>query len=267
MVEENRPKLRARDFGLPDYFDMQADVGHTKHVGGWFSTQEIAELCHLGPGQELLYVGAGAGAAATKIALEYGCRVVGVDLLESMVHAANECAERRGVQDLVEFQVGDARALPFGDNRFDVLLCESVNTFIPDLVRAASEYVRVVKPGGYVGLNEAVWVEEPPEAGAQLMESLTGQQLQKPEVWVAMLERAGLIDIVSRTYPVDMKVEFRSQTGFIGFRDYLRILGRFFKGLFTDTATRSLMRLALSEPRSAYDYMGYGLYVGRKPLA
>jgi arsenite methyltransferase len=265
MSEHHESRLRSRDFGLPDYFDMQADVGHTKHVGGWFSTQEIAGLCHLGAGQELLYVGAGAGAAATKIALEYGCRVVGVDLLESMVRSAEEWAERRGVQNLVEFRVGDAQALPFEDNRFDVLLCESVNTFVPDLDRAASEYVRVVKPGGYVGLNEAVWVEDPPEAGAQLIETLTGQQLRKPEAWAAILEKAGLIDIVSRTYAVDMKVEFRSQTGFISFRDYMRILGRFVKNIFTDSTSRKLMRLAFSEPRSAYDYMGYGLYVGRKP--
>jgi arsenite methyltransferase len=267
MAEDKKSRTRAKDFGLPNYFDMQADVGHTKHVGGWFSTQEIAELCHLGAGQELLYVGAGAGAAPTKIALEYECRVVGIDLLESMVHAAEEWAERRGVKDLVEFRVGDAQALPFEDNRFDVLLCESVNTFVPDLDRAAAEYVRVVKPGGYVGLNEAVWVEEPPEAGAMLIETLTGQQLRNAQEWEAMLVRAGLTEIVSRTYAVDMKVEFRSQTGFIGFRDYLRILGRFFKGIFTDAATRGLMRLAFSEPRSAYDYMGYGLYVGRKPIA
>jgi hypothetical protein len=28
-----------------------------------------------------------------------------------------------------------------------------------------------------------------------------------------------------------------------------------------------LMRLALQEPRSVYAYMGYGLYVGRKPVS
>ena len=32
-----------------------------------------------------------------------------------------------------------------------------------------------------------------------------------------------------------------------------------------DQNTRKLMRLALSEPRAMYDYMGYGLYVGQKP--
>ena len=82
-----------------------------------------------------------------------------------------------------------------------------------------------------------------------------------------MLERAGLVDIVSRTYAVEVRKEIRSQSGFIGFRGYMRILGRFLKGFVSKPSYRSLMQIAFSEPRSAYDYMGYGLYVGRKPVA
>ncbi|MFV9675640.1 MAG: class I SAM-dependent methyltransferase, partial [Anaerolineales bacterium] len=196
-MDNSKPTTqRARDFGLPDYFDMQATMGQTKHVGGWTATQELAQLCHLQEGQEILYVGCGAGTAATTIALEYECRLVGVDLLETMVESAREWAERRGVVDWTEFRVADAQALPFEDDRFDVLICESVNTFVPDLDRAAKEYVRVVKPGGYVGLNEAVWVDAPPEAGSEVMTALTGQRLRTSEEWMAMLEKAGLINLV-----------------------------------------------------------------------
>ena len=101
---------RAADVGLPDYFDMQAAIRHTKHVGGWKSTQEIAEMCQLGEGQELVYVGSGSGVAAIQIAQTYGCKVMGVDLLETMVVAAEQWAEERGATNMVEFQVGDAPA-------------------------------------------------------------------------------------------------------------------------------------------------------------
>ena len=257
---------RARDFGLPDYFDMQAAMGHTKHVGGWSSTQELAQLCNLREGQELLYVGCGAGTAATKIAMEYECRLVGVDLLESMIASAREWAQRRGVAERTEFRVADAQDLPFDDDRFDVLICESVNTFVPDLDQAAREYVRVVKPGGYVGLNEAVWVESPPEAGSEVMTALTGQNLRTSEEWRAMLDRAGLVNLVDRIYAVEMKKEARAQMGFLSFMDYMRILGRFFSTFLFDPNTRKLMRLALSEPRAMFDHMGYGLYAGQKPV-
>ncbi len=265
MEDSQETPQRARDFGLPDYFDMQAAMGHTKHVGGWTATLELAQICRLREGQELLYVGCGAGTAATKIAMEYECRLVGVDLLETMVESAREWAERRGVADRTEFRIADAQDLPFEGNRFDVLICESVNTFVPDLNRAAREYVRVIKPGGYVGLNEAVWVDTPPEVGSEVMTALTGQNLRTSEEWIAMLERAGLVNLVHSEYAVEMKKEARAQLGFLSFGDYMRVLGRFLSRSLFDPGTRKLMRLALSEPRAMYDYMGYGLYAGQKP--
>jgi len=258
-------QVKARDFGLPDYFDMQAAIRHTKHVGGWESTKEIAAMCQLGPDQELLYVGSGSGVAAIQIAQTYGCKVIGVDLLETMVAAAEQWAEERGATDRVEFRVADAQTLPFPDDRFDVLLCESVNVFIPDLQKAAREYVRVVKPGGYVGLNESVWHSDPPEMGEKLMYELTGQRLRRPKEWIEMLRSAGLVEIQDRTYPVQMKAEMRSQFSFLSTQDYLGILGRTIKSMFKDPGTRQTFRTAFREPRSAIDHMGYGLYVGKIP--
>lgn len=255
----------AREHGLPAYFDMQAHIGHTKHVGGWDSTQEIAGMMSLEAGQDLLYIGSGSGLAAIKVAQTYGCKVVGVDVLEGMILAAVEWAEKKGAGDIVEFRVADAQALPFEDDSFDVLLCESVNTFIPDLQRAGREYVRVVKPGSFVGLNEAVWYRAPPEKGAQVMLELTGQQLRRPHEWIDMLEQAGLEDIQDRTYRTEMRKEMRSQMGFLTLGEYLRIMGRAVKSLFGNEDIRKLMRLALREPRSYFKYMGYGLYVGRVP--
>jgi hypothetical protein len=80
-----------------------------------------------------------------------------------------------------------------------------------------------------------------------------------------MLERAGLVNLVHSEYAVEMKKEARAQLGFLSFGDYMRVLGRFLSRSLFDPGTRKLMRLALSEPRAMYDYMGYGLYAGQKP--
>ena len=45
---------------------------------------------------------------------------------------------REGVEDRVEFRVADAQNLPFDEALFDVVLCESVATFIRDRQRVAS---------------------------------------------------------------------------------------------------------------------------------
>jgi arsenite methyltransferase len=156
-VNENQNKpMGAVDYGLPLYFDMQAKMGHTKHLGGKAATNKLATLCQLEPGKTILNVGSGAGISAAYVAETFGCRVVGVDLLPGMLASSERWAAERGLADQMEFKLGDAQDLPFDDNQFDALICESVCIFVPDKARAISEFRRVVKQGGYIGLNEAV---------------------------------------------------------------------------------------------------------------
>lgn len=79
-----------------------------------------------------------------------------------MVARSRERAEREKVTDRVEYRVADAQDLPFDADRFDAVITESVTVFPEDKQKAVSEYVRVTKPGGYVGLNESVWLKVPP---------------------------------------------------------------------------------------------------------
>ena len=144
------------------FFDFAAEVGLTKHLGGLEATEELIELCHIGEGKYVLDVGCGAGVTPCFIAKRYGCRVVGVDISERMVERSRERAQREAVADRVEFRVADAQDLPFDDNLFDAVTTESVTAFPEDKQRAVNEYVRVTKPGGYVGLNESTWLKVPP---------------------------------------------------------------------------------------------------------
>jgi ubiquinone/menaquinone biosynthesis C-methylase UbiE len=144
------------------FFHFAAEVGLTKHLGGVGATEELVELCHIGKGSYVLDVGCGAGVTPCLLARRYGCRVVGVDILEGMIQRSRERAKREGVTDLVEFRVADAQDLPFEDGLFDAVITESVTAFPEDKQRAVDEYVRVTKPGGYVGLNESVWLKTPP---------------------------------------------------------------------------------------------------------
>ena len=66
--------------GLPLYFDMQAELGYTKHIGGSNATRELLELCNVSADKALLNVGCGAGTTTTFIVENYGCHVVGVDI-------------------------------------------------------------------------------------------------------------------------------------------------------------------------------------------
>jgi ubiquinone/menaquinone biosynthesis C-methylase UbiE len=51
----------------------------------------------------------------------------------------------------VDFQIGDAQALPFGNGEFDAGVMALVITFVPDPNKTIAELKRVTKPGGIVG--------------------------------------------------------------------------------------------------------------------
>jgi SAM-dependent methyltransferase len=76
--------------------------------------------------------------------------VTGVDITPELFVAARRRAEEAGVDlDLVE---GDAEALPFADESFDVVLSTFGCTFAPRQDLAALEIARVLRPGGRIGI-------------------------------------------------------------------------------------------------------------------
>ena len=103
----------------------------------------------IGPGQRVLDIGAGAGNAAIPAA-QAGATVVASDLTPELLDDGRQDAARLGLD--ISFEEADAEALPYGDASFDaVLSCVGV-MFAPHHQIAADELLRVVRPGGTIGL-------------------------------------------------------------------------------------------------------------------
>ena len=62
----------------------------------------------------------------------------------------------------VEFTIGDLHKLPFEDNYFDVIICECTMCIF-DKEKAIDEMIRVVKPGGYIGMHDICWKTDTPQ--------------------------------------------------------------------------------------------------------
>jgi ubiquinone/menaquinone biosynthesis C-methylase UbiE len=101
------------------------------------------------PGQKVLDVACGSGTAALVAARRY-CDVTGIDYVHELIERARNRAKSSGLK--AEFKVGDAQELPFRDDCFDVVLSVYGVQFVPDQEKAASEMLRVCKPGGKIGL-------------------------------------------------------------------------------------------------------------------
>lgn len=248
------------------YFELQAYVGTTKHMGGLQATKEMIELCHIDEDSYVLDVGCGAGATPAYLAKQVGCRVVGVDIREQMIALATERARRDGVSDRVELRVADAQNLPFEDESFDAVMVESVTSFIEDKPRAVNEYVRVAKPGGYVGLNDDTWLKEAPPAElvAYAAHTWGGTTPETAGGWKDLLDAAGLRRITAKTYELEAGRE-SSQVQRYHFADMWRMGVRSLRLYLTSAAFRRYMRASMRMPKGLWEYLGYGIYVGEKP--
>lgn len=115
----------------------------------------LVEACGVRAGEHVLDVAAGAGNASLPAA-RAGADVTASDLTPALVDVGRARSRAAGLD--VTWDVADAEALPYPDATFDVVLsCVGV-MFAPVHEAAADELVRVLRPGGRLGL--LAWTPE-----------------------------------------------------------------------------------------------------------
>lgn len=116
---------------------------------------EIIRLLNPQNNDLILDVASGTGEPALTIAEKLsGGKVIMTDLADDMLAIARENAASRGIKN-IEAVTCDVCELPFPDNTFDAISCRFGFMFFPDMLLAAKEMVRVLKPGGKIAT--AVW--------------------------------------------------------------------------------------------------------------
>ncbi len=129
-------------------------TGSTRHPGGFFLTDFLLSRTHLSKDSRVLDVGCGAGHTTAHIAKTYGCEVLGVDISREAIERAQAIYQNEPYFSRMSFQVGDATKLSELKGDFDVVLCESVLIFVKDKYDALSHMARMLKPGGFLAINE-----------------------------------------------------------------------------------------------------------------
>jgi ubiquinone/menaquinone biosynthesis C-methylase UbiE len=106
-------------------------------------------------GTNLLDVACGTGYFCI-LAAKKGAKVTGVDIATNLIEQARDSAKAHGVN--IRFDEGDAEALPYADNSFDIVTSMVGAMFAPQPDKVAAELLRVCKPGGIIAM--ANWTAE-----------------------------------------------------------------------------------------------------------
>lgn len=122
-----------------------AVVGTTLQIVG----ETLAETMDMRPGASVLDVAAGNGNATLAFARRFH-EVTSTDYVPQLLEKGRARAEAEALN--VAFRIADAEALPFADDSFDAVVSTFGVMFAPNQAQAAAEMLRVVKPGGRIGM-------------------------------------------------------------------------------------------------------------------
>jgi SAM-dependent methyltransferase len=120
-------------------------IGTTLQIVG----ESLCEALDVEAGQRVLDVAAGNGNASLAAARR-GCVVTATDYVPALLDQAQARAVSDGVT--LACREADAEALPFADGSFDAVISTFGVMFTPDQEQAATELVRVCRPGARIGL-------------------------------------------------------------------------------------------------------------------
>lgn len=140
---------------------------NTPHSGHYFGDQRdfwwnydflalMAKRWNLKQQRSILDVGCGVGHWGLTLApfLADDAELQGIDPEPQWVKKAQEKADANGSGSRFQYQLGRAEKIPFADNTFDMVTCQTVLIHVADINIALKEMLRVLKPGGLLAVAE-----------------------------------------------------------------------------------------------------------------
>ncbi|MEM7336622.1 MAG: class I SAM-dependent methyltransferase [Chloroflexota bacterium] len=136
--------LKARIFESWNTSDY-GTFGQVLEVG----VRDFVKRLTLDDQSRVLDVACGTGNCSIPLA-QRGANVVGVDIAPSLLEVARVRSAELGLS--IQFDEGDAEALPYDNNQFDLITSSFGVIFAPRQKLAAEELVRVCQPQGTIAL-------------------------------------------------------------------------------------------------------------------
>jgi demethylmenaquinone methyltransferase/2-methoxy-6-polyprenyl-1,4-benzoquinol methylase len=171
-------------------------------AGASFEVEHHAEalrLANIQEGQRVLDVACGTGRGTAGLAQAVGStgKVDALDLSEAMLGQARAKLANMGLKERVHFKQGDARALPYPDESFDLVYNGYMFDLIPldGFLPILQEMKRVLKPGGKLVLVNMSKPDERKTFFEKVYEKGWAVMPCRPVLMGPFVERAGFSDV------------------------------------------------------------------------
>jgi ubiquinone/menaquinone biosynthesis C-methylase UbiE len=116
---------------------------------GWIRHFVISQAVVLKNQGKAVDLGCGAGQLVMEMAQKApGIQMTGIDLSEKMLADARQTAQRVGLEDRVDFRLGNVEEIPFPNQSLDLVISTASLHHWTDPVKVLNEIDRVLKPGG-----------------------------------------------------------------------------------------------------------------------
>ena len=187
------------------------DEGFAARGLGWIVAQ-------LAPASGELVLDVAAGAAHLGRALApHVAHVSALDLTPEMLAQGRRLAAAQGLRN-VAFLAGDATALPWAGQQFDLVVCRLALHQVADTAAVVAEMLRVTRPAGRIGITDMVAAADPVVAAeAHRLERLRDpshhRTLTLTEIRSLLTGRGASITATARRdHPLDLE-DWMSRTG------------------------------------------------------
>jgi SAM-dependent methyltransferase len=134
---------------------VRAVLGESFHPGGIELSARLIRGLHLPAKSRVLDLACGIGTTTRLMAREFGLDAIGLDISEANSAKARESFPSDS-RFSATFVTATAEAMPFPDESFDAVVCECAISTFTDQPRVLAEIVRVLKPGGVVGISDMI---------------------------------------------------------------------------------------------------------------
>ena len=236
-------------------------MGEQIHVGAESESDVLAEKAGIGVESRVLDVCSALGGPARYLARNYGCCVTGLDATRRMDEEANRRTKEAGLDDKIDYVLGNALDMPFSASTFDVVWGQDAWCYITDKQRLIEECARVLKPGGVLAFTD--WLETGPmtdEEWTALNTFMVFPYLETLDGYATLAEAAGLTVVEKEDLTPDFATHIQMYLGLVQYDFRKAIVDNYGQEMF-DEVERGI---TLWRDASAAGKVGRGRLVARK---